>query len=110
MTIQRNSNHILDLNRILKRKPHKFSGLEGPSNVSTIHNLPNGAGNLKMGMNNIPSQSTTKDGLPNSAGNMDLGKSGGSGTDGGETKEKITGSQVAGAISTVAGGLAGMYA
>ena len=25
MTIQRNSNHILDLNRILKRKPHTFS-------------------------------------------------------------------------------------
>ena len=24
MTIQRNSNHILDLNRILKKKPHKF--------------------------------------------------------------------------------------
>ena len=60
MTIQRNSNHILDLNRILKRKPHKFSGLEGPSKVSTTSDgLLNGAGNLKMGMNDIPSQSTT---------------------------------------------------
>jgi hypothetical protein len=118
MTIQRNSNHILDLNRILKRKPHKFDGEEGSSRIFT--GTSDGPSNEVLTTNNNNSLSNL---APIKSDNINYNPNDGYKTykvdpDGTEKsnfkepegKEKITGSQVAGAISAVAGGLTGMYA
>ena len=118
MTIQRNSNHILDLNRILKRKPHKFDGEEGSSRIFT--GTSDGPSNEVLTTNNNNSLSNL---APIKSDNINYNPNDGYKTykvdpDGTEKsnfkepegKEKITGSHAAGAISTVAGGLAGMSA
>lgn len=108
MTIQRNSNHILDLNRILKRKPHKFDGEEGSSRIFT--GTSDGPSNEVLTTNNNNSLSNL---APIKSDNINYNPNDGYKTykvdsDGTEKsnlkepegKEKITGSQVAGAIST----------
>ena len=118
MTIQRNSNHILDLNRILKRKPHKFDGEEGSSRIFT--GTSDGPSNEVLTTNNNNSLLNL---APIKSDNINYNPNDGYKTykvdpDGTEKsnfkepegKEKTTGSQAAGAISAVAGGLAGMYA
>ena len=116
MTIQRNSNHILDLNRILKRKPHTFSTgdeIQVPSNTQKTYNVDT---SNNFSVNTLDSNGLIKstkaggqnDALKNLADkNQPVPTSDGYfGQDGAYNKGK----NVAGAISAVAGGLTGMYA
>ena len=116
MTIQRNSNHILDLNRILKRKPHTFSTgdeIQVPQNTQKTYNVDT---SNNFSVNTLDSNGLIKstktggqnDALKNLADkNQPVPTSDGYfGQDGAYNKGK----NVAGAISAVAGGLTGMYA
>ena len=116
MTIQRNSNHILDLNRILKRKPHTFSTgdeIQVPPNTQKTYNVDT---SNNFSVNTLDSNGLIKstkaggqnDALKNLADkNQPVPTSDGYfGQDGAYNKGK----NVAGAISAVAGGLTGMYA
>ena len=116
MTIQRNSNHILDLNRILKRKPHTFSTgdeIQVPPNTQKTYNVDtsnNFSANTLDSNGLIKSTKTggQNDALKNLADkNQPVPTSDGYfGQDGAYNKGK----NVAGAIGAVAGGLTGMYA
>ena len=116
MTIQRNSNHILDLNRILKRKPHTFSTgdeIQVPPNTQKTYNVDT---SNNFSVNTLDSNGLIKstktggqnDALKNLADkNQPVPTSDGYfGQDGAYNKGK----NVAGAISAVGGGLTGMYA
>ena len=116
MTIQRNSNHILDLNRILKRKPHTFSTGDEIQVLPNTQKTYNVDTSNNFSVNTLDSNGLIKstktggqnDALKNLADkNQPVPTSDGYfGQDGAYNKGK----NVAGAISAVAGGLTGMYA